>query len=110
MRRLFLFAILLACMGRAFGAGQAIKELRGHRAAVYAVAFRPDGERMASASFDHTIKVWDVDSGRVVRTFPAIRTKCWRWLTARTAGNSPRRDWTARCAVGRGHGGQERTV
>jgi WD40 repeat protein len=68
MRRFFL-PILVACVGLSSAHAQAIKELRGHRAAVYAIAFRPDGERMASASFDRTIKVWDVDSGRIVRTF-----------------------------------------
>jgi WD40 repeat protein len=69
MRRLSLLASVLACMAVPAVQGQSIKELRGHHAAVYAVAFRPDGERLASASFDHTIKIWDVNAGRVVRTF-----------------------------------------
>jgi WD40 repeat protein len=69
MRRLFLLAIVLPGLGIPSIQAQAIKELRGHRAAVYAVAFRPDGGRMASASFDHTIKIWDVDASRVERTF-----------------------------------------
>ena len=75
MRRRSLMAIVLVCLGVASARGQAIQELRGHRAAVYAVAFRPDGERMATASFDHTIKVWDVESGRAVRTFTGHQDK-----------------------------------
>ena len=75
MRRVFLLGILTASLGAAVAQGQAIKELRGHRAAVYAVAFRPDGERMASASFDHTIKVWDVDSWPGRATFTGHQDK-----------------------------------
>ncbi|MHB1426256.1 MAG: WD40 repeat domain-containing protein [Gemmataceae bacterium] len=75
MRRRFLLAMVLVCLGVASARGQAIQELRGHRAAVYAIAFRPDGERMATASFDHTIKVWDVESGRAVRTFTGHQDK-----------------------------------
>src|SRR6185437_14087353 len=75
MRRFFLPIMVLVCLSVSSARGQVIKELRGHRAAVYAVAFRPDGERMATASFDHTIKVWDVHAGRVVRTFTGHQDK-----------------------------------
>jgi WD40 repeat protein len=44
------------------------QHLRGHRDAVLSLAFRPDSERLASASHDRTVKVWDVGSGRELRT------------------------------------------
>lgn len=75
MRRLFPFAIGLAWLSVSSARAQSIKELRGHCAAVYAVAFRPDGERMASASFDHTIKIWNANSGRAMKTFTGHRDK-----------------------------------
>lgn len=75
MQRQVLFAILFVWLSAATARGQAIQELYDHHAAVYAVAFRPDGERMATASFDHTIKVWDVESGRVVQTFTGHQDK-----------------------------------
>src|ERR1700741_572357 len=38
--------------------------LRGHSSGVDGVAFSPDGKRLATASWDHTAKVWDVESGK----------------------------------------------
>ena len=43
--------------------------LRGHTDSVFALAFSPDGKVLASGSFDKTIKLWDVATGKEVRTF-----------------------------------------
>jgi WD40 repeat protein len=42
--------------------------LRGHTNGVRSVAYSPDGTRLASASLDRTVKVWDVTSGTEVAT------------------------------------------
>jgi WD40 repeat protein len=40
--------------------------LQGHRRIVWSVNFNPDGTKLASASFDFTIKLWNVDDGKLV--------------------------------------------
>jgi WD40 repeat protein len=38
--------------------------LHGHTQAVVSVAYSPDGKTLASASYDGTLKLWDVTSGK----------------------------------------------
>jgi WD40 repeat protein len=43
--------------------GQEPLTLTGHTDRVYGVAFSPDSQRLVSASWDHTVKIWDVNTG-----------------------------------------------
>src|SRR4051794_38134290 len=43
--------------------------LKGHTESVYAVAFTGDQRYVVTASFDTTLKVWEVGTGKEFKTF-----------------------------------------
>ena len=49
--------------------GPLVRILTGHTDEVYALAATPDGRQVVSGSWDDTLKVWDLESGKTVTTF-----------------------------------------
>jgi WD40 repeat protein len=47
-------------------------ELAGHTAGVFAVAFRPDGKQVATGGFDGKVRLFDVDTGMLVKEFVPV--------------------------------------
>ncbi|MDY6805984.1 MAG: WD40 repeat domain-containing protein [Cyanobacteriota bacterium] len=50
---------------------QASKTLLGHNSWIYTVAIAPDGETVASGSYDGSIKIWHLSAGGLIRTLDA---------------------------------------
>ena len=51
--------------------------LRGHTEEVWGVAWAPDGKRLATASWDFTVKLWDPATGQEALTLRATEAPCW---------------------------------
>ncbi len=48
--------------------GREIHTLEGHKNYVWSVAWDAAGRRIASGSYDQTVKIWDPDDGRLIHT------------------------------------------
>jgi WD40 repeat protein len=64
-------AIGLVLLLAANGLGQDSEALRGHRGGIFALAFSPDGERLASGAGDHEVRFWEL----VERAVPPERQR-----------------------------------
>jgi len=69
---IFSFVLLLSlsfipCIAQEYPLETVIQ--RGHRAAVRTVAYSPDGNFIVTGSRDNSIKLWQVATGREIRTF-----------------------------------------
>jgi eukaryotic-like serine/threonine-protein kinase len=60
--------------------GTMIAALRGHKGPVYALAYSPDGTRLASGSADKTIRLWEPGSGKEVAVLVG-HEQALEWLT-----------------------------
>jgi WD40 repeat protein len=60
--------------------GRALRTLEGHSGYVNGLAVTPDGQRAVSASYDKTLKVWDLDTGTLCARWKAtfLRSMAWR--------------------------------
>jgi WD40 repeat protein len=47
-----------------------LMSLPGHSDVIWSLTYSPDGRRIASASYDHTVKVWDAATGQEIRSLP----------------------------------------
>jgi RHS repeat-associated protein len=74
---LTLLTALLPSTLRAQGAPEWLWQMPGHTERVFSVAFSPDGRLLASGDFAPTIRLWDVQTGRLLRTLTGHTNWVW---------------------------------
>jgi WD40 repeat protein len=45
--------------------GREVQQFRGHAGPVFSAGISPDGSQVVSGSYDTTVRVWDLQTGRV---------------------------------------------
>jgi WD40 repeat protein len=83
--------------------GTVLQEFEGHVQTVYGIALSPDEQRLATASTDGTVRVWDVESGAELltltgtgKTFYSVAFSPDGGLLAATADNGTLWIWDGR--------------
>ena len=56
---------------------QSLKTLAGHTNVVKSVIFSPDGQTLASGSYDQTVRLWDVHTGQSLKTLAGYTNPVW---------------------------------
>lgn len=54
------------------GASDKLKELGGHKGAIFALAFSPSGEFISTGGFDGTVRIYKVKTGELVKSFVPV--------------------------------------
>jgi small GTP-binding protein len=54
-----------------------LRTLEGHQGMVTSVAFDPQSQILASGSHDHTVKLWDTQTGKLLHTLAGYRSYVW---------------------------------
>ncbi len=63
--------------------GDRIREFVGHTGVVWAVSASPDGRYLASASYDQTIRLWNIETGELLTTiFVGLDREWVAWTPA----------------------------
>lgn len=55
----------------------------GHTASIYSLSQSQDGQTLASGSADNTIKIWDVPTGKLLRTLQGHKAPVWSVVLSR---------------------------
>lgn len=61
--------------------GQLLREYKGHRSTIRALAISPDGKFLLSGSSDNSAKIWNTQTGAELATLMAIGTEDWMVAT-----------------------------
>jgi serine/threonine protein kinase/WD40 repeat protein len=76
-RGVFVLSVWDALTGKEVGTIPSEPEIVEHTGRISAVAFSPDGQLLATSSFDHSIRIWDFQKRRLVRALQGNRNEVW---------------------------------
>ena len=73
--------------------GKLIQSFKGHQGSIRALTFSRDGRRLASASHDNTVLIWDLTGSPGRLTTDAALEESWQALLGDDAGHAQRAVW-----------------